>query len=300
MPFAEGIGLLQMRFTLLLVALAAVLAASAAYSARPIPSANGMAFALQPGSLLPAGRAALPLRTSLRASSSASSHLPMTMMASPLNLRAKAAKLLHKCKAGLKGVASATAAAACLSAMPMAPRPAHAATAAEQLATETAEHDDMFETEHLGEVAPVKSETDYTGMRKLTLKENAVKYTLLVGGFGGWLGYTIYEGKREDIDEENRVKEEVERIEQWKKEFIDMEDVVSDDDVMDSLNKRMKGEVADDLDVDADGTGGIGRDYQPDGDDDGGGAVVEESAAEIDEERMRQLRKMMGEDPESK
>jgi len=31
----------------------------------------------------------------------------------------------------------------------------------------------------------------------------------------------------------------VERIEQWKKEFIDMDDVIADDDIMDSLNKRV-------------------------------------------------------------
>eukprot|EP00283_Hemiselmis_rufescens_P015154 CAMPEP_0173440434 /NCGR_PEP_ID=MMETSP1357-20121228/22847_1 /TAXON_ID=77926 /ORGANISM="Hemiselmis rufescens, Strain PCC563" /LENGTH=291 /DNA_ID=CAMNT_0014405911 /DNA_START=27 /DNA_END=902 /DNA_ORIENTATION=+ len=285
-----------MRAAVVFSALAVAMAASGAHSASPNPSSNSLAFALQPASLLQSSRTALPLGAS-RHAYSPSSALQVSMMASPLNLRAKAANLLSKCKGGLKGFATATAAAACMSTIPMAPRPVHAATAAEQLATEGAEQDDMFETEHLGEVAPVKSEMDYTGMRKLTLTENAVKYSLLVGGFGGWLGYTIYEGRREDVDEENRVKEEVERIEQWKKEFIDMDDVASDDDVMESLNKRMKGEVADDLDVDADGTGGIGRDYQPEDDgDDGGASAVEDTAAEIDEERMRQLRKMMGGD----
>ncbi len=56
---------------------------------------------------------------------------------------------------------------------------------------------------------------------------------------GAWIAYTVYEGKKEDRDEEERVKKEVERIEQWKKEFIDMDDVIGDDDIMDSLNKRV-------------------------------------------------------------
>ena len=35
---------------------------------------------------------------------------------------------------------------------------------------------------------------------------------------------------------------QVERIEKWKKEFIDMDDVVSDDDIFSSLQKRLSGE----------------------------------------------------------
>ena len=34
----------------------------------------------------------------------------------------------------------------------------------------------------------------------------------------------------------------MERIEKWKKEFIDMDDVVSDDDMLASLQKRLSGE----------------------------------------------------------
>ena len=87
---------------------------------------------------------------------------------------------------------------------------------------------------------PQSVEIEYTGMRKLTLMENVVKYGALGGGFGAWLTWTIFEGKKEDREEEQRVKEEVERIEAWKKEFIDMEDVVSDDDMLESLNKRVR------------------------------------------------------------
>ena len=34
----------------------------------------------------------------------------------------------------------------------------------------------------------------------------------------------------------------MERIEKWQKEFIDMDDVVSDDDMFASLQKRLSGE----------------------------------------------------------
>ena len=57
----------------------------------------------------------------------------------------------------------------------------------------------------------------------------------------------------------------------------------------------MSGEVADDMDGE-DGSGGIPRDYKPDGDDgdDGGAAAMEEAPASIDEAKMEQLRRMMG------
>lgn len=76
-------------------------------------------------------------------------------------------------------------------------------------------------------------------MRKLTPGENVIKYGILTGGLGAWLVYTVWLGKKEDREEEERVEAEVERIEQWKKEFIDMEDVVADDEIMDSLSKRV-------------------------------------------------------------
>lgn len=85
-------------------------------------------------------------------------------------------------------------------------------------------------------------EIEYTGMRKLTLGEEIAKYAILTGIFGGGVAWSYWEGKREDREEEKRVKEEVERIEKWKAEFIDMDDVVSDDDMFASLQKRMAGE----------------------------------------------------------
>ena len=63
-----------------------------------------------------------------------------------------------------------------------------------------------------------------------------------MGIFGGGVAWSYWEGKKEDRAEEARVKAEVERIEKWKKEFIDMDDVVSDDDMFASLNKRLSGE----------------------------------------------------------
>jgi len=221
----------------------------------------------------------------------------VSMMASPLNLRSRASGIVDKCKVSAKGLFTATAAALCFSAVTMSTKPAVAATAAE-LAAEIVEDDtELFEGgEAVASTAAV--EIEYTGMRKLSLSENAIKYGVLVGGFGGWLTYTIFEGKREDRDEEQRVKEEVERIEQWKKEFIDMEDVVGDDDLMDSLNKRMSGETDGDVD-DADGSGGIPRNYSPDDDDDGGSggaaaAAPEDAPADIDSAKMDQLKRMFG------
>lgn len=58
----------------------------------------------------------------------------------------------------------------------------------------------------------------------------------------------------------------MERIEKWKKEFIDMDDVVSDDDMFASLNKRLSGEGKEDAkDVEGlDGSGAVPEDYDPD------------------------------------
>ena len=79
----------------------------------------------------------------------------------------------------------------------------------------------------MGLVETVDVEIEYTGMRKLTFGEEVAKYGILTGIFGGGVAWSWWEGKREDREEEKRVKEEVERIEKWKAEFIDMDDVVS-------------------------------------------------------------------------
>lgn len=144
-------------------------------------------------------------------------------------------------------------------------------------------------------------EIEYTGMRKLTPVENAVKYGGLAAVFGGGVVWSWREGRKEDREEEERVKAEVERIEKWKKEFIDMEDVVADDDLQAALSKRMSGEKADGID-DADGSGGVPVDYKPEGPSDGpapgdGGAQVEaeDRPASVDAEQLERLKRMFGE-----
>eukprot|EP00960_Hanusia_phi_P018592 548998-Hanusia_phi.AAC.8 len=128
-------------------------------------------------------------------------------------------------------------------------------------------------------------EIEYTGMRKLSLGENVVKYSILVGVFGGAAVWSYYEGKREDREEEERVKAEVERIEKWKKEFIDMEDVVSDDDLLSSLNKRLSGEAGEDV-KDLDGTGALPEGYDPEK------AIIQDQMRKMEEEMEKErLRK---------
>jgi len=144
-------------------------------------------------------------------------------------------------------------------------------------------------------------EIEYTGMRKLSVVENVAKYGILVGVFGTALVWSWSEGKREDRDEEERVKQEVERIEQWKKEFIDMEDVVADDEIMSSLNKRMGGEKEEGVD-DKDGSGGVPADYDAtktkaveEKEPDTTTAVEPEDApAQMDAEQLERLKRMMG------
>jgi len=106
-------------------------------------------------------------------------------------------------------------------------------------------------------------EIEYTGLRKLTFGEEAIKYGILVGIFGGGVAWSSWEGKKEDREEEERVKAEVERIEKWKAEFIDVDDVVSDDDMLASLQKRMSGEGKEDVEG-LDGSGAVPEDYNPD------------------------------------
>jgi len=124
-------------------------------------------------------------------------------------------------------------------------------------------------------------EIEYTGMRKLSLGENVVKYGILVGVFGGAAVWSYYEGKREDREEEERVKAEVERIEKWKKEFIDMEDVVSDDDLLSSLNKRLSGEAGEEV-KDLDGTGALPEGYDPEK------AIIQDQMRKMEEEMEKE------------
>lgn len=141
-------------------------------------------------------------------------------------------------------------------------------------------------------------EIEYTGMRKLNTMENVAKYGILVGVFGSALVWSWNEGKKEDREEEERVKKEVERIEAWKKEFIDMEDVVSDDEVMNSLNKRMSGEEEEGVSG-KDGSGGVPKDYNPEPkaktkevEDDA--PELDDAPAQVDAEQLERLKRMMG------
>ena len=167
------------------------------------------------------------------------------------------------------------------------------------------------------ELVQEDTEVDFTGMRKLSLGEQVIKYSILGGMFGGAAIYTFYEGKQADRDEEDRVKAEVERIEKWKAEFIDMDDVVSDDDLMASLNKRTSGEEGEDV-KDLDGTGKIAADYDPEAEilkqqlaktqkelekkeseakaveEEEAKASLEDKPAEIDAEQMERLKRMFG------
>ncbi|KAJ1492167.1 hypothetical protein T484DRAFT_3008498 [Baffinella frigidus] len=120
------------------------------------------------------------------------SQQPLSLnMASPLGLRSK--------MAGAKKVLATTAMALSLSFMGV--QSARAAGGA------TMYEDDLHEEVQVTEVMP--EETDYTGMRTLKFGEQVIKYGMLAGGFGGFLAYSMWEGKRADRDEETRVAEEV-------------------------------------------------------------------------------------------
>uniref|UniRef100_A0A7S0QPF9 Uncharacterized protein n=1 Tax=Cryptomonas curvata TaxID=233186 RepID=A0A7S0QPF9_9CRYP len=163
------------------------------------------------------------------------------MASSSLALRARFQESCSRCFSGLNKFFTAAVVAGCI-ASTAGVRPAFAKSAAE-LAMEVDNEADE------GQV-----EIEYTGMRKLSPAENAAKYGGLIAVFGGGVVWSWRAGRREDREEEERVKAEVERIEQWKKEFIDMEDVVADDDLQASLSKRMSGEKTEGVD-DADGSG---------------------------------------------
>ena len=150
---------------------------------------------------------------------------------------------------------------------------------AQATATEFDFEEDLLE-EETSLVESAEVEIDYTGLRKLTMAEEVAKYGILAGIFGGGVAWSWYEGKREDRDEEERVKAEVERIEKWKKEFIDMDDVVSDDDMLASLQKRMSGEGADEV-KDMDGKGGVAEDYDPEA------AVLQAQLKKMEEEAQK-------------
>lgn len=245
-------------------------------------AAQAAAFAV-PGSLAPSilRRPALQATMPLRQSNS----VVLSMSTSPTGLKAH-------CK---KFVASAALSLCLLAGTPM-------KASAQATATDFDFEEDLADDE-MALVEEKQVEIEYTGMRKLSMQEEAIKYGILVTIFGGGIAYSWWEGKREDREEEARVKAEVERIEKWKAEFIDMDDVVSDDDMFASLNKRLAGEGKEDVEG-MDGTGAVPEDYNPDE------AVVkaqmeklakeqekkEEDAAKAEEDRFSALKNEISED----
>ena len=82
---------------------------------------------------------------------------------------------------------------------------------AQATATDFDFEEDLLDDEMalVDEASRGEQEIEYTGFRKLTMAEEAAKYGILVGIFGGGVAWSYWEGKKEDREEEARVKAEV-------------------------------------------------------------------------------------------
>merc|ERR1719183_1467835 len=208
----------------------------------------------------------------------------------PMPLRRGTTVTMTAAPKGLKSALKKFVASGALSLCLLAGSPVRASESATM--TDFDFEEDLADDEMALVEAKEEVEIDYTGLRKLSLGQEVAKYGILAGIFGGGAAWSYWEGKREDRDEEERVKKEVERIEKWKKEFIDMDDVVSDDDMFASLQKRMSGEGKEDVEG-LDGTGSVPENYNPDT------AVLEAQMKKIEEEaQMKKIEEEAKEEEE--
>ena len=88
----------------------------------------------------------------------------------------------------------------------------------------------------------VAKELRYDGSQELDTREKAMSLTLTAGTFAALGVWAWRKNRKEDELEEIRIKEEVERLEKLKAEFMDVEqdeDTIDDEDLLASLRDRI-------------------------------------------------------------
>ncbi|GAB0490549.1 hypothetical protein MMPV_001786 [Pyropia vietnamensis] len=98
--------------------------------------------------------------------------------------------------------------------------------------------------------APVPVATEavrYDGKKQLDERERAVSLVITGGAFAGLFGWAYLSNRKDDREESVRVREEVERLEKVKQEFVEVDgdDSAPDDaDMMAELRKRLAADSA--------------------------------------------------------
>jgi len=101
-------------------------------------------------------------------------------------------------------------------------------------------------------------ELRYDGRTELGATEKMLSLALTGGAFAVLSAWAYKRNREDDEEEQIRIKEEVERLEKLKAEFLDVEDFdddsIDDEDLYKELSKRLEDSV-DDLDDDSEGSG---------------------------------------------
>lgn len=96
--------------------------------------------------------------------------------------------------------------------------------------------------------APAAAEAvRYDGKKQLDERERAVSLVITGGAFAGLFGWAYMSNRQDDREESVRVREEVERLEKVKQEFVEVDgdDSAPDDaDMMAELRKRLAADSA--------------------------------------------------------
>lgn len=115
---------------------------------------------------------------------------------------------------------------------PMAPRTVHAAT-----------------TTNAKEAPPTKKQLRYDGRQELDSHEKAMSLTLTAGTFAALGVWAWKQNRRDDELETVRIKDEVDRLEKIRAEFVDVEEddeSLDDEDLLASLKQRISDGEEDD------------------------------------------------------
>jgi hypothetical protein len=75
--------------------------------------------------------------------------------------------------------------------------------------------------------------------RSVTAAEKAASFAIALGAASGLVYWNHVQGKKENVEEEERIKSETERLKKMQEEFLMDDKVTPDEDLLESLRKRM-------------------------------------------------------------